>query len=312
MRVLISGGSGVIGLNLADQIVKDSRFANAEMYLMHKRKIPASVSHEIDPYKRFIHVRGIEELLKHGITFDLILNCSGVGQPKIFTKQLESLVFQNINQSLALMEFLKDDGKFVHMSTSEIYSGCQNRPCSEDHRGEISSSNPRRVYMMCKEVSEAALSSALKIKQTLIILRLSLVFGKYYLPPDERVLYSFLEQSLTGKIAPRGGLNNVRRYLSAIDLYRLIPVLLENSCGGISVYNVGGSKKLTIETLATTIAQITKADIDLSQTLIEPDGAPDDVWVNCDKIKSIVGSFEITPIEETLKEAILWRSSFNF
>lgn len=311
MRVLITGGSGVIGLNLVDQVMRDSRFEKAEIYLMHTRTIPFKALREIDPQQRCIHVRDIKEL-SLGRKFDLILNCSGVSQPKLFTSQPENLVFQNINQALALIETLSDEGKFVHMSTSEIYSGCQNRPCSEDHRGEIAASNPRRTYIMCKEISELALSSAFKVNQTLVILRLSLIFGKYYLPPDERVLYSFLEQSLRGTIAPRGGLDNIRRYLSASDLYRVIPRLLDNLNGGTSVYNIGGSKKITIKDLANRIAEITDCKLDFSRTIIEPDGAPDEVWVNCDKIKKIVGSFEFTPIEETLREAFLWRSSLNF
>jgi dTDP-glucose 4,6-dehydratase len=310
MRILITGGSGVIGLNLTSDYINTYGLSN-EITSLHIREIPAMILSDVDPNLQVKHVTSLANI-EIGSKFDLIINASGVSQPNLFTKDPERIVQSNINDALELFKFLDASGTFIQMSTSEIYSGCEDRPCSEEHRGKIDASNPRRIYMMTKEVSELALRNIASSEQTVLILRISLVFGKYYLPPDERVLYSFIEQSLRGVVVPKGGLENIRRYLNSSDLFSYVESLRKNLSAGFHVYNVGSEDRITIGELAAQVAKISGAKLQLESTRVSQSGAPNEVWVDASKLLNTTGIFPKTDLEEGLRQVIDWRKQLDF
>lgn len=310
MKILITGGSGVIGLNLISEFLKSNE-NSYQIFTQHQREIPNELLEEIDGNSRVIHFRSLADIGSN-LKFDLIVNASGVSQPNLFTVNTKELIRSNINQTLDLFTFLELDGTFIHMSTSEIYSGCEHRPCTEDHRGEIKANNPRRIYMMAKEISELALSTCLTSNQRVIVLRISLVYGKYYIPPDERVMYSFIEQSIEGAIKPRGGLNNIRRYLHVRDLFQYIKVLVDELPTGFHIFNIGGSEKVTIGELANLVAKISKSKLVIEPGLESQKGAPGEVWVDTSKLQKIAVREPSIELEVGLTEVIEWRASLDF
>lgn len=309
MKILITGGSGVIGLNLASEYIQDLSQSEVEIFLIHQRPIPTFLLETIDPNARIQHLASLDELTKD-IIFDLIVNCGGMSQPNLFTRLPELLVSSNINELVRLSDFLASNGTFVHMSTSEIYSGCPMRPCDENHRGTVESQNPRRIYMMTKEISELAIANEISSEQRLLNLRISLVFGKYFIPGDQRVLYSFVEQALRGEINSKGGLSNVRRYLYCSDLYRIIQDLIVKASPGVHTFNVGGQEKTSIKDLGLTIAEITGVVFNGSAEKSEGEiGAPDEVWVDTTRLFSLIGFRPLISLSDGLRQTIDWRKS---
>ena len=309
MRVLITGASGVIGLNLISEFI-EAYGTNYQIFAQHTREIPPKILLEIDPNSQVIHVKNISDVVGE-LKFDLIINASGVSQPSLFVKDPESIVQSNINDPLVLFYSLATYGTFIQMSTSEIYSGCENRPCAEDHRGLIDGSNPRRIYMITKEISELALKNVASLQQTVLIMRVSLVYGKYYLPPDERVLYSFVEQALGGVINPKGGLNNIRRYLHSHDLFRYLQELREKLSGGFYIFNVGSEEKITIAELASLIAKLSDSKLIFGENQISQSGAPNEVWVDTRKLQKFTNLQPTIALEEGLTKVIRWRKNLT-
>ena len=58
MRVLITGASGVIGLNLISEFI-EAYGTNYQIFAQHTREIPPKILLEIDPNSQVIHVKNI-------------------------------------------------------------------------------------------------------------------------------------------------------------------------------------------------------------------------------------------------------------
>lgn len=229
-------------------------------------------------------------------TYDYILHCAGYGQPLKFSQDKLKTIQINTELTDILLEMLKPDGKFLFISTSEVYSGAKS-PYKETDIGTTTPQHPRACYIEGKRCGEAiCMSSGRDVK----IARLALAYGPGTKVHDTRVLNQFIEQALTtGKIVMKDKGEAIRTYGYVEDVAdQLLKILFY---GKDVVYNVGGVSCVTIKELADQIAEITKAEVVTGeQGLI---GAPEDVQLDLSKVINEFG-MEFTPITYGLLETI--------
>jgi nucleoside-diphosphate-sugar epimerase len=307
IKVLITGASGLIGLNLMKFFDENSNESvRYEIHVLSIRQIPEYCLVEFGGE----NVEFYREIGDINETFDLIFNCSGPSQPAIFTQNPGLVIEANIIQISKLHALLSPKGKFIQMSSSEIYSGCELRPCTEDHLGVMASSNPRRLYVRSKELAEILLEKYRTENQLVLIARVSLVYGPGSLLGDKRVLFEFINKALTGNLVIEGDASTIRRYLYVEDFLVMLNSILNKVSSGYQIVNFGGKEEITIGNLAKLIASLTGAELKSSLNIDNRSiGAPDEVWVSLDKFHSFETNFEPRKLREGLVPTISWSSN---
>jgi nucleoside-diphosphate-sugar epimerase len=231
---------------------------------------------------------------------DFIIHNAGYGQPLKFTVDKIKTININTKTTNDLFEhFLKPDGKFLFVSTSEVYSGAK-APYTERSIGTTTPQHPRACYIEGKRCGEAIVMAHREQGIDAKIARLSLAYGEGTKKDDTRVINQFIQQALeTGKIQMRddGSAQRVYCYIDdAVDM--MLEILFK---GTQPVYNVGGKDKITIAELAQKIAEQTDAEVYIGDKGLN--GAPEDTEMS---IGLVTTEFPRTfvSLEEGLKRTI--------
>lgn len=211
--------------------------------------------------------------------FDYIIHAAGYGQPQMFGKDKVKTIQINTQVLNGLFILLKKDGKFLFVSSSEIYSGAPS-PHKETDIGTTTPQHPRACYIEGKRCGEAICMAYKEQGYDVKIARLALAYGQGTKKGDTRVLNQFIEQALiTKEIRLKDDGSAIRTYCYIDDAVEmLLKILFE---GKDCVYNVGGISTLTIKDVAEYIGEITKSTVILGNTALE--GSPDSVKLDLDK-----------------------------
>ena len=307
-RILVTGASGIIGSNFLSVIASQGQYKTLEIHAVSKSgKFPVELSDTVKPL--IMDLTDPKEVSRLG-KYDFILHAAGYGQPgKFLLAPLKTLEL-NVGLTAKLIEKIEPNGKFVFISTSEIYSGLSEPPFNEEQVGTTNTNHPRASYIEGKRTGEALVSIA---RSQLGIdaksLRLALAYGPGTKDGDERVLNTFIDQALSGnQIRLRDPGDAWRTYCYVSDAIQMI---LDASLNGQSdIYNVGGKSRVQIKELAKLIGRLTGVEVEIpaaSSTSLS--GAPDDVWLDLRKIGEISNLDALVILEDGLERTISWRKS---
>lgn len=205
--------------------------------------------------------------------FDYIIHAAGYGQPQMFSKdKIETIEINTIDTGLWL-DLLDENGRFLFVSTSEVYSGAH-PPYREEDIGTTTPQHPRACYIEGKRCGEAIVMAYREQGYDAKIARLALAYGPGTKVGDTRVLNQLIEQALTtGRIKLLDDGSAKRTYVYVDDAAEMmLDILFE---GKEAVYNVGGFSETTILDLAYVIAAMTGAEVALGDKPL--DGAPENV-----------------------------------
>jgi nucleoside-diphosphate-sugar epimerase len=211
--------------------------------------------------------------------FDYVIHAAGYGQPQMFLKDKILTINMNTEGIQDLISLMKKDGKFLFISTSEVYSGA-NPPYREEDIGNTTPQHPRACYIEGKRCGEAIVMAYREQGYDAKIARLALAYGPGTKVGDTRVINQLIEQALTiGRIKLLDDGSAKRTYVYVDDAAEMmLDVLFE---GKEAVYNVGGFSETTILDLAHTIAAMTGADVVIGDKPLE--GAPENVRLDMTK-----------------------------
>ena len=231
--------------------------------------------------------------------FDTIVHCGGYGQPQMFGKDKAKTIYINTTLTDKLFSCLNPGGKFLFISSSEVYSGAPS-PHKETDIGTTTPQHPRACYIEGKRCGEAICMAYKEQGYDVKIARLALAYGPGTKKHDTRVINEFIEQALTtGVIKIKDDGSSVRTYFYVEDAVKVMLDILFK--GKDVVYNVGGISEVTIEELANLISMHTKAKVFKGDKPLV--GSPDSVKLDITKIrKEFDPDFE--PIYDGLKRTI--------
>jgi len=240
---------------------------------------------------------------------DVIIHTAGYAQPIRFMTDPVSTLQINISATAALLKRLRNNGNFLFLSSSEVYSGLDRPPFSENDIGTTTPSHPRSSYIEGKRGGEAICFAYHSVGVNAISIRLGDTYGPGTRKHDKRAINSFIEKAITNKkIELLDSGSSVRTFFYVSDAVELMFKILLN--GEKPLYNLGGYSTLTIAELAKKIAEIMDVPIVIPSAKNGVSGAPRDLCLDLTRIETEFGKPEYVSLDEGLRATIEWQKQF--
>lgn len=308
--ILITGASGLIGTYFVACLynVLISKGVKFKVTLLIHSQTPDFLKPLIEKMDCAIYVGDLTDYHFHKTLpkSDFIIHAAGYGQPGKFIENPIKTIQINSSATMHLFKHLNNNGSFLFLSSSEVYSGLTNPPFKESQIGYTTTDHPRACYIEGKRIGETICNEYKKLGIDAKSARVSLVYGPGTKLYDKRVLNNFIEKALTkGKIEMQDQGLAKRTYCYVTDAVETLwNVLL---FGKDNIYNVGGISKTTIAKLAQLIAEETEVPVIFPKKQSEVLGAPDDVYLDVIRIKQEFNKDDFVSLKEGIKSTIKWQ-----
>lgn len=289
--VILTGASGLVGTYFLSSL----RQINKIKVIALIQSRPLNYWSQLADFKGCRVIQGDLTQInpyRHLPKADYIIHCAGYGQPGRFLAEPLQTLKLNTVCLFNLLEKLNTGGKFLFISSSEIY-------CPE----EIG--NPRFIYIAAKKAGEVICQVAKNQGVNVKICRLSLAYGPGTKRDDQRVLNQLIAKGLNGKVRLLDRGEAKRTYGYVIDSVEVMwQVLLK---GKETVYDVAGESAVTIAGLAKKISGYLKVPLALPTKGKRMAGAPELVKVDTNKMKQEFNKYQFVSLNDGLKRTIEWQ-----
>jgi UDP-glucuronate decarboxylase len=304
--VLVTGASGLVGLYIIGclKLIKDKYNISVAAFVRNDVSVEQLyILSDINIIKGDITDNKILSDLNN---FDCIIHSAGYGQPGKFLEDKIRTISINTTSTINLLNKLNHNGKFLYMSTSEIYNGLDCVEISEDQIGLTNTDHPRSSYIEAKRCGEAICYSYTKNEIDVKIARLSLAYGPGTKKDDHRVINSIIQKSIQNdKINLLDNGDAIRTYCYITDVVEMLWNIL--LFGKEKLYNVGGDSKITILDLAKTIGVMMNKEVTTPESSNELIGNPKVVNISTKRYKDEFGENKLVNINDGLTKTINWQ-----
>ncbi|HJQ08210.1 MAG TPA: UDP-glucuronic acid decarboxylase family protein [Candidatus Saccharimonadales bacterium] len=257
-QILIAGGAGFIGSHLCEAYLAEGAHVTCIDNTSTGRK--QNIRQFIKEPNFSFHQVDICESLPAEVTkqkYDFILNlASPASPPKYQELAIETLLVGAIGTKNLLDLARRDNARFFHASTSEVYGDPTVHPQLESYYGNVNSYGPRAMYDEAKRFSEA-LIYVYRNKYGLSTgtARIFNTYGPGMDPEDGRVVSNFITQALAGKpLTIYGDGSQTRSFCYVDDLVKGIMKLAASDEEG--PINLGNPSEFTVLELADQIIEL--------------------------------------------------------
>jgi len=309
-RILVTGASGLVGIYLLACLrhLLDGGAPGTTIHIL--------VHSEPLPYFRELADHPSIRLIKGDLSSpdcwqtlpiaDVIVHAAGYGQPGRFLADPVKTIALNSSATLALFDHLAPDGRFLFISSSEIYSGLPPRACQEHEVGTTAPDHPRACYIEGKRCGEAICHAWRARGAAAYAARLALAYGPGTREDDARVLNAFIQRGLQqGRITMLDAGLATRTYCYITDAVELLLHILLD--GREAVYNVGGQSRTTIAGLAGMIGDILQVPVNIPSAGPGVAGAPADVSLDMTRCRTEFCKEHYVSLEEGLQRTVEWQ-----
>jgi nucleoside-diphosphate-sugar epimerase len=302
--VLVTGATGLLGTHILAvlTLLKESGM-NIEVF-GHYHSDPAD-------YTRKIAARGKIRLMQ-GNTFestDVVIHAIGYAQPVVFTANPAETIRINTTLTQTLLNWLRPGGKFLFVSSSEVYNGLDGQSMvSERSIGTTTPLHPRACYIEGKRCGEAIVNAYRQAGVDAKSIRLGMTYGPGTRAHDQRAMNTFIKQAMTtGKLELKYSGLESRAFCYVSDAVEIMfQVLLH---GKQEVYNVGGGTRTSMKQIARKISEIIDVPLSVPMDFKEIIGAHA-VDMNTSRVQNEFGKKDFVGLEEGLKRTIDWQRGF--
>ncbi|GAA2874189.1 dTDP-glucose 4,6-dehydratase [Pseudonocardia halophobica] len=305
MRVLVTGGAGFIGSHFVRSLVSGAypglagsvRVLDLLTYAGRRENL-AGVDVELvvgdirDPATAAAAVRGCDVVVHFAAESHVDRSIAGAAD----------FVSTNVVGTQVMLQAALDGGvgKFVHVSTDEVYGSIESGSWSEDHVLE-----PNSPYSASKAGSDLLARSYHRTHGLDVsITRCSNNYGPYQFP--EKVIPLFVTNLLDGGTVPLYGDGlNVRDWLHVDDHCRGIALVAASGRAG-EVYNIGGGTELANRELTARLLAAVGADWSRVEPVTDRKGHDRRYSVDWSKIRAELGYEPRVSFEVGLAETVQW------
>ena len=258
-KVLITGGAGFIGSNLANKLLELGE------YVICLDNFFTGSNRNIAPFLENKNFKLIEHDIVDKISLDVdeIYNLACPASPPHYQfdpiKTAKTSVFGIIN----MLELAKDKGaKILQASTSEVYGNPLVHPQIESYFGNVNPIGIRSCYDEGKRMAETLMVDYNRKYgiQTRIV-RIFNTFGPNMNINDGRVVSNFIVQALQNKdITIYGDGSQTRSFCYVSDLVDGLISMMNNKNNFLGPVNLGNTHEISVLEFAKKIIKLTNSN----------------------------------------------------
>jgi dTDP-glucose 4,6-dehydratase len=310
MKLLVTGGAGFIGSNYVRQVLngvyKDSN--KYEIIVLDSLTYAGNLAN-LDPIganPKFSFVHG--NILDTDLVTDLVSSVDAVVHFAAESHVDRSIsgasefIMTNVVGTFTLLEAarISNLGKFVHVSTDEVYGSI-----SQGSWDEECPLLPNSPYSASKASSDLLVRSYGRThKMNVVTTRCSNNYGPYQYP--EKVIPLFVSNLIDGlKVPLYGEGDNIRDWLHVDDHCDGIHKVLEGGRPG-EIYNIGGGTELTNKELTGLLLEACDASWDRVNRVEDRKGHDLRYSVDISKISNELGYEPRVDFKKGLAATVLW------
>jgi len=301
-KILITGSSGLVGASFIESLSGE------------ECEIWAWVKNDVPPYLQ--NILNKCHIIKKDLTeresfsdlpqFDIIIHSAGYAQPMKFLADKTRTIEINTMSTIWLMDKLLEGGKFLFISSSEIYNGLDKYDIKETDIGRANTDHPRSCYITSKKCGESICYSYINDRGIdAKIARLGLTYGPYVKIGDKRVINTLIEKAIFEKeISLLDGGDAIRTFCFITDAVEMMWNILLN--GKNVVYNVGGIYYCSILDIAKKIGRHFDKEIVVPIEDKKLEGSPKIVNIDISRYLLEFGNKSFVKIDDGIEKTIEW------
>ncbi|WP_033293271.1 dTDP-glucose 4,6-dehydratase [Amycolatopsis jejuensis] len=310
MRVLVTGGAGFIGSHYVRQVLSGAypTLSDAEVVVLDKLTYAGNEANlaPVASSPRLRFVRGdicdatlVSDLMQ-GV--DLVVHFAAESHVDRSILGSADFVLTNVlgTQTLLQAALEAEAGKFVHVSTDEVYGSIPDGSWSEDHVLE-----PNSPYSASKASSDLIARSYSRTHGLPVcVTRCSNNYGPYQFP--EKVIPLFVTNLLDGRKVPLYGDGlNVRDWLHVDDHCHGIQLVADGGRPG-EIYNIGGGTELTNRELTERLLAAVGKGWEMVEPVADRKAHDRRYSVDIAKISGELGYAPRVSFEDGLADTVRW------
>lgn len=250
-KILITGGAGFLGSNLAKKLVDEGNFVYCldNLYTGKIKNIE-----QLQDKENFMFLQeDIKTFDIHSIKVDEIYNAACPASPPAYQENpidtIETCVI-GIKKMLEMATL--NNAKILQFSTSEVYGNPLVHPQNEEYWGNVNPIGIRSCYDEGKRIAETYCFDYRRQKGTRIkVIRIFNTYGINMDENDGRVVSNFIVQALKNKdITIYGDGTQTRSFCYVDDLINGIVKMMESDDEIVGPINLGNPGEFTVKELA--------------------------------------------------------------
>jgi len=297
MKIAVTGGSGFIASHVVDHLLS----AGHEVVVIDHRVRP----HRDDVQFEDIDVLSLSALIQATAGCDFIFHLAAVSNVNYAHKYPVYTVDLNINGTANVLEAARLNGvtRVFFASTVWIYTGTRgNGSLTEDEPFHLPDAG--HIYTTSKIASEMIIHNYWQLyRLPFTILRYGIPYGPRM--REELVIPIFIRKALKGEpIVIQGDGSQYRNYVYIEDLARA-HLLALNKKAENQVYNLEGSRRISIANIADTINRVLGGGVQINYVPARP-GDYSGKEVSARKIRDELGWEPRIDFEEGMASTIAW------
>ena len=308
MRVLVTGGAGFIGSNFVRRLLSQPESDVTSVTVLDKLPYAGTLTNleTVADDPRYTFVQG--DICDSGLVaatlpgHDAVVHFAAESHvDRSITGAAEFLVTNVVGTQTMLQASLEAGvGRFVHVSTDEVYGSIDEGSWPEDWPLQ-----PNSPYSASKAGSDLIARAYHRTHgMDVRITRCSNNYGPHQFP--EKVIPLFVTSLMDGGSVPLYGDGlNVRDWLHVDDHCHGIELVLRGGRAG-EVYNIGGGTELTNRELTERILAATGNDWSRVRPVEDRKGHDRRYSVDITKIATELGYAPLVPFEQGLLDTVRW------
>lgn len=306
MRILVTGGAGFIGSEFVRQQLGSDPSAQITVFdKLTYSGVEANLAPVAD-HPGYAFVKGdicdaaaVDQVMPG---HDVVVHFAAESHVDRSIAGAGPFVMTNVVGTQVLLDAARKHGvgRFVHISTDEVYGSI-----SEGSWTEEWPLVPNSPYSASKASSDLlALAYARTHGMDVVVTRCSNNYGHYQFP--EKVIPLFVSNLMDGKKVPLyGNGGNVRDWLHVSDHCRGIDLAMRKGRGG-EVYNIGGGVELTNKDLTGVLLEAAGLGWDMVERVEDRKGHDLRYSIDISKIGSELGYAPQVTFEDGIASTIDW------